>query len=227
MRVYLGFATLLLVACGADVEQTIANKPVTSDTGWAYASLEGDVRDTLLTCGVDAAAFDGLVRLPQQDFDQDFDGGWRSVAERDGCNDAAGELILAYMHYSAPRPPTDMSILRWHAGQMKAYAGKTEQALALFAGTYGDSDDLAWNLYVDATLAFLQNDLAGIETAYAQLSGLDVSEELQAARQKFLDDNPQVTMPDGFVTEPQNLSVVSDLRDCFGKPYSEAYGGCD
>ena len=32
-------------------------------------------------------------------------------------------------------------------------------------------------------------------------------------------------MPEGFVDEPANLSVVRGLLNCFGQPYAKAYGG--
>ncbi|MEM9600972.1 MAG: hypothetical protein AAF926_08110 [Pseudomonadota bacterium] len=193
----------------------------------AYAALGSDAQDALADCNVDAAEFDRLMALSQRAFDQDFQGGWRTVAEREGCKSVAGDLILAYMQYSHPTPPDSLGILRWHAGQMKAMAGETTQALALFAGSYESEENVEWNLYVDATLAFLDGDRDGVVVAYEALSQVKVSPEQTAARQRFLDENPTIRMPDGYLTDPVNLPVIRRLRDCFGQPYLIAYRGCE
>lgn len=225
--------SLGLAACNAEGDPLhvagveSADALVPADASWAYAVLDADVRLGLATCDVDGAEFDRLMALPQKAFDQDFQGGWRPIGDTEGCYDAAGDLILAYMAYSVPVAPDRLQILRWHAGQMKAFAGKNTDALALFAGTYEAEDDVEWKYYVDATLAFLKQDLSGIETAYEKLSTFEVSDESKASRQRFLDENPNITMPDGFLTEPANLLVIKRLSDCFGRPYKEAYRGCD
>ncbi|MEQ8434624.1 MAG: hypothetical protein RIA71_10315, partial [Oceanicaulis sp.] len=114
-------------------------------------------------------------------------------------------------------------ILYWHEGQMRAFAGQTDRAAALF--DQARSDDPAWNLYVDASIAFLRRDRDALEAARATLARLRPSEAEQAARRRFLEENPSITMPDGFVEQPQNLSVVDRLRDCFASAYSQAYTG--
>ena len=44
---------------------------------------------SLVDCGVDQAERDRLMALDVRSFDQDFDGGWRAVSYRDGCELAA------------------------------------------------------------------------------------------------------------------------------------------
>ena len=196
---------------------------------FAYDLFPETQQDALRACNVDRGEFHRLMGLSQKAFDQDFEGGWRAVAYQDGCEDMAGEIIKAYMLYSAPHAPEQLRILRWHAGQVKAGAGKTQEALALFAGAYNPDpeDGTAWNLYVDATIGFLNQDKESIQTAYDTLSGIIVSEETKASRRKFLVENPNITMPPGFIDEPQNLGVVKTLLECFGRSYSEAYGNCE
>lgn len=221
-------AAFTLAACTAEVSAPPAPTVVAlpANASLAYKALDEDIRGAFTRCDVDAEEFDRLMALPLQAFDQDFTGGWRPVGDKDGCHDAAGELVLAYIHYSVPSPPSDIQILRWHAGQMKAFAGQTDEALALFSGTYEGPDSIEWNLYVDATLAFLQQDREGVEAAYDTLAKFEVPAERQAARQRFLDENPNIRMPDGYVTDPINLPVIKRLRDCFDLPYKEAYRGC-
>lgn len=114
-------------------------------------------------------------------------------------------------------------------GKKKASAGKYDEAISLFKGTYKSDHEHgeAWNLYVDSTIAFLRNDLSKLKQAHDSLSNLPVSEEKKESRRKFLKDNPNIAMPDGFVDQPSNLAPVEALVKCFGQPYSKAYGNCN
>lgn len=191
-----------------------------------FAILDNLVRDDLLRCGVNQDEFNRLLSLPENKFDQDFEGGWRATTYKEACNNAAAEMIKAYILYSEPKPAKNQNILRWHAGQTKAAAGNYDEAISLFKGTYEPDQDrgIAWNLYVDATLAFLQNDREALTLTHDTLAKLTVSEEEKANRRKFLKDNPNITMSEGFVDNPNNLAPVKSLLRCFGQPYSVAYG---
>lgn len=212
-------AIFVLVSSCANQSQDIDTS--TSQTTYLTKSMED--------CGIDATEHDRLLSLSQDDFDQDFKGGWRIYAYKDGCKNAAAELIKDYILFSRPNPPNRHGILRWHAGQLKAGSGRTKEAIQFFHGTYKDLDDHGetWNLYVDATIGFLENDKNKVQDAYDALSDITVPESLKEERRNFLKNNPDITMPEGFVEEPQNLSVVRRLLNCFGKPYSEAYGDCE
>lgn len=178
----------------------------------------------LEACGVHAERLDTLLSLDQQAFDQDFSGGWRTVAARQGCDAATADLIEVWRDHS-PNMESP-SILHWHAGQMRAYAGDYEAAVALFDASRFDQPE--WTLYVDASIAFLQRDRAALQAARDALATLTPSAEEIAARRRFLEDNPQITMPEGFVEQPQNLNVVDRLLNCFEGSYAGAYSGeCD
>lgn len=197
----------------------------------AFAALPPASQAELERCGVDEAALNEYLALEQNDFDQDFKGGWRGVSYRDGCSMAAAELIKAYILYSVPTEPKNLSLLRWHAGQALATDGFEADALPFFRGAYHQSIKIGepdpWNLYVDATIAFLENDREGLVKARDRLAAVPVTDEEKAAKQKFLDDNPEIFMPEDFVDDPGNLSVVKGLLACFGQSYREAYtGGC-
>ena len=221
----LAAASFTFIACNAASEPALAQ----AEYSGAFAVLQTDIRGELISCGVDQPEFDRLLNLSQNKFDQDFEGGWRTIGYKDKCQNAAAEVIISYMLYSEPYPPESMGILRWHAGQTKAGAGKYEEAIALFKGTYKSDDDhgTPWNYYVDATIAFLENDQPALQRAHDELAKLTVSEDEKASRRKFLKDNPKISMPDGFVDNPQNLTTVTKLLNCFGKPYREAYGRCE
>lgn len=196
----------------------------------AFAVLPEAAQAELKRCGVDAAELDRLLALDEQAFDQDQKGGWRAIKRKDGCGKAAGEAIKAYILYSVPTPPRDHEILRWHAGQALAIAGFEQEALPFFRGSYGRTGKEeggkkdAYDYYIDATIAFIENDEEALLAAREALAAFVPSEEEQAFRRKFLADNPNITMPEGFVDQPQNMTVVDDLIACFGKPYGETYG---
>lgn len=211
------FATVLLML-------TASLSPIEHRT--EFSDLSSDIVQRLTICDVDEARFASLMDLEHDAFDQDFDGGWRVIADLDGCEHAAADLLIAYMEHSPHFDPDQPGVIGWHAGQMLAIAGETEQAIPYFEARRTGAED--WILYVDATLAFLNRDRAAAETARAMLANMLPSEELMAARRQFLADHPNISMPDGFVEQPQNLSVVDGFLKCWDHPYSVAYGGhCD
>ena len=206
----------------ASMALAIQSEPAAS----AYPLLDPEAQARLESCEVDAARFDALMALDPQSFDQDFSGGWRPVGDKTGCERAAADLLIAYMDHSPHFNPERPGVIGWHAGQMLAMAGQVELVIPYFEAKRSGSPE--WTMYVDATLAFMRRDRAAAEAARAELSTLRPSEEEIAARRQFLAVNPQITMPDGFVEQPQNLSVVDGLLACWDQPYSMAYGGhCD
>jgi hypothetical protein len=194
-----------------------------------FDALPEVTQAALIACDVDADETNTLLALDPRAFDQDFSGGWRPIGNRD-CHVAAAGLILGYIDQTSyDLGDRQIRLMRWHAGQMMAYAGDYASAIDLLEDTHNpDSDDPSWNLYVDATLAFLRRDRDAIQAVRDQLAAVPVSEEEQEARRQFLRDNPRIHMPSGFVTEPANLPVVDRLLDCFDADYGTAYQGeCD
>ena len=194
-----------------------------------FGLLPPEQQARLEACNVDEMAFERLMELDIETFDQSFDGdGWRGVAAQEGCEAAAADILEAYILFSRPYADGFDRTVKWHAGQLRASAGETDRAIAIFKGTYdrlnvGDIDAVEWNLYVDATIAFLQDDYDALVAARDELAKQEVSEDEKAARRKFLADNPNIQMPEGFVDAVQNLNVVEGFVTCFGKPYSVAY----
>ena len=79
--------------------------------------------------------------------------------------------------------------------------------------------DVAWNLYVDATIAFLNKDLAALEKARTTLAALQPSGDVRV-RNGYLEINGEQSK----IRWPVNLDVVGGLYNCFWKSYSDAYG---
>ncbi len=140
-------------------------------------------------------------------FDQDLNGGWRPIAQRDGCVDEAADLIRAYREFVTSRT----LILYWHEGQLRAELGETEAAIALFERSRREpaDDEYGWNHYVDATIAFLRQDRSALEAARGRLAKAKV---------------PDFPADWRGSRGPMNLDVVDGLLSCFGRSYKDAYG---
>lgn len=157
---------------------------------------------------------DAMLALDQQAFDQDMDGGWRPLGQRDGCEAAAAELIREWRHAKRAHG----SILYWHEGQMRAFAGQTEQAIALFQLTYKPPEedaDFGWNHYVSGSIAFLTRDRERL------------GRSIEALRTVPEPEDTSFTTPDGVVIQmdwPPNLNVLEAFDHCWEKTYREAYG---
>lgn len=156
---------------------------------------------------------DAMLELSRDDFDQDMDGGWRVLSKR-GCYAEAAELIRAWRHEKRDHT----SILYWHEGQMRAFAGQTEEAIALFDLTRSSLDDdsgFGWNHYVDGTIAFLRRHREGLDRAMERLRSIPEP------------SNNSFTRPDGTVVQlswPPNMNVLEAFARCWDEPYSTAYG---
>jgi hypothetical protein len=161
-------------------------------------------------CSYDLEA---MLALDRSAFDQDMAGGWRVLGMKDGCEIATAELIRAWRHEKRDHS----SILYWHEGQLRAEAGQTDEAIALFRLTYKSvalDAGFGWNNYVDGTIAFLEGDRETLSIAIE--------------RQRHL-PMPQISMirPDGTpakISWPPNLKVLEAFERCWGKSYKEAYG---
>lgn len=164
--------------------------------------------------GSDPCAYDRgrLLALDQKAFDQDLQGGWRVLTENPRCYVAAADLIRDYRE---AHDSTD-SILFWHEGQMRAFAGQSEAAIELFEKSrHKEPDWTGWNLYVDGSVAFLRHDRSALQAARDKLAALP----------KPPDWPP--TGPDGKpfnVPWPPNLNVLDGFIACFDQIYEKAYG---
>ncbi|MDY7098478.1 MAG: hypothetical protein SXU28_10110 [Pseudomonadota bacterium] len=160
-------------------------------------------------CSYDLEA---MLKLDQKAFDQTLpDGGWRGLYKR-GCYAEAAELIREWRHAKRDHA----SILYTHEGQMRAFAGQTDQAVALLRLTYKPLDEDAkfgWNFCMDGTIAFLERDQKGLNKAIERLKSVPKSE----AEMVYADGTP-VKMK-----WPPNLDVLEALERCWDRSFAEAY----
>ncbi|MEL6529931.1 MAG: hypothetical protein AAFQ27_08205 [Pseudomonadota bacterium] len=154
---------------------------------------------------------DAMLVLDRQAFDQVLpDGGWRSLYN-DGCFAEAAELIREWRHEKRDHA----SILYTHEGQMRAYAGQNEQAVALLQLTYkpADRDAAGWNFYMDGTIAFLKRDREALGKAIERLKVVPKPASLRAVG---TDGKPIK------VKWPLNLDVLEAFDRCWDRSFAEA-----
>lgn len=139
------------------------------------------------------------LALPFEEFDQHGEGGWRRLAAAD-CDAESTQLIEAYMARQAKTHP----VLRWPASQPTARAGDYARGIAAARQTRQPDEannELPWNAYVDATVAFLQGDREAPGANRRHLAATTARSE----------------------THRPNLASVERLQRCFGQPYTQAY----
>jgi hypothetical protein len=163
-------------------------------------------------CSYDLEA---MLALDRKAFDQTLpDGGWRSLYER-GCYAEAAELIRTWRHEKRDHA----SILYTHEGQMRAYAGQIDEAVALLRLTYKSMDkdaNFGWNFYLDGSIAFLERDRAGLARAIDRLNAIP---ERDASVRMVRSDGTPIT-----IKWPPNLDVLEAFERCWELSFAEAYG---
>ena len=136
-------------------------------------------------------------------FDQTHDEGWRAMAKQ-GNYALAARTIEDYLEANLDLTEGQQRVLHFHAAQMFAFAGQTDDALwhlpFSFEPEDGEPKLILWNDYVAATEAFLRGNYP----------------ELLAARERIA-NGPECG---GTIA---NLSVVDRLLANFDRPYSQAY----
>lgn len=182
-------------------------------TGVTYQSFGQQPPSSPDICAYDK---DAMLALSQNDFDQNPNGGWRAIAQKDECFIVAADLINEYRTVHA----LDASILYWHEGQLRATVGDNAEAIALFQMSRSESgvDSFGWNHYVAATVAFLQKDKDTLMEARELLSRVEKPQNMRPS----VDTNGN---PIEF-SWPPNLDVVDRFITCFDEPYEVAYSGC-
>lgn len=167
-------------------------------------------------CVEDRSAF---MAMDYWTFDQAPEG-VRSISDRPGCDAAAADLTRDYhaMLRERGEPVThdydgqtvtmsedgEMSILYWHEGQLRAFAGNVGAAANLFRKSLKPEEEnyQGWNQYALASIAFLEKDLEALQGYRGALA------------ERVPDDN-------------LNLGVVDGLIACFDRSYADAYSAAD
>jgi hypothetical protein len=210
MRISLGSSVFLWAA----IASALSAAPVLAEGPTADGSARPE-------CAYDREA---TLALEFVAFDQTEGKGWRPLNDAQ-CYVEAAELLRGWQarrsgdfDLAKPDDRFKAEILRWHEAQMWAFGNRTDLALPLFATTRrkGESfSDVAWNYYVDGTLAFLQRNRPGLEDAIAGLAVVPKPPGWDNARGA---DGQPISM-----RWPQNLDVLDGLLRCWEQPYAVAY----
>lgn len=169
------------------------------------------------TCLEDARA---LLALGFQDFDQgvrvDENGqrkewGWRTVYHKPGCVAAAADLIATWRTRNASKLNMwTQNWMRFHEGQLRAEAGQTARAIALIK--FGYDSDPSWNLFVDAILAFLNDDRTKLMETRSALLALPEPANWKSTQALLKEKGQEMNWP-------LNIEAVDHLVLCFGRGY--------
>ncbi|MBB5203170.1 hypothetical protein HNQ51_000463 [Inhella inkyongensis] len=141
------------------------------------------------------------LKLPYWEFDQ-TEAGWRQLG---ACPAEAAQLLERYVAKQA----REQRGVRWHLAQTLALSGQAARAADEAQQSIDPHEDpnttaFSWNSYVQATIAFLRNDRARFDTHYR---------------------THQATV-DKHAGNKINFEVLTGLKQCFGRPYKEAYEDC-
>jgi hypothetical protein len=121
------------------------------------------------TTGLQDSVLRPMLALGFGEFDQDMTGGWRRYEVAKDYLTAA-RILDAYRVGRDSLRAWQQILLSFHAGQMYAYAERTDTAIARFL-IAADSESVGpgWEPYVRATIAFLRRDRGALEEAYRAL----------------------------------------------------------
>ncbi|MBN5051021.1 hypothetical protein JY456_11710 [Stenotrophomonas maltophilia] len=177
------------------------------------------------SASADECRFDNraeLLAMSPEAFDHGPGEGWDALVRRAGCQLELADLFAAYRRQAKASGHPE---LVWHEAQLRAYEGQRDPASALMRLTYkrAGADPEGWNLYVDATIAFLDDDLPALRRVRARLAALPLP--------------PGTTLRDGMVEMrsaeglqhvawPPRLKTVDDLIRCMYQPYALASESC-
>lgn len=221
---------LCLILTCFTIFMSVEAKQAESTAPKLFSSLSKTTQKILQSCDVGEGELNRLLALSYDGFDQDFDGGWRALSHKENCKLAAQKTVELYILFNNAINLNQLRLLRWHAGQIAADLNNYPMAIAFFKASIETGSEAAkskkpWNLYARGSIAFLMRDKAALQQIRNELSTIPVSEAEKNSRREFLKSNPNIRMPDGFIDEPQNLSVLDRLLRCFEQPYEDAYSG--
>lgn len=163
---------------------------------------------------------EALLALDYMIFEYDYEKGYAPISQKEGCRLAIADLIRDYhnalrkkgepvfyeqdSHKVSLSDDGAVSTMYWHEGQIRAFESQTNDAIELFRMSLKPEGDnsRAWNSYVRATIAFLENDIVA----------------LKIERENLIKAND----PFGV-----NLNVLDGLIACFGRSYDVAYSSAE
>lgn len=150
------------------------------------------------------SSYEKYLNMSYVEFDQRRDG-WRYfISSKEANYQKAAELLIYYIQNKNGLNKYENNILYFHVGQMHAYLNSYQLANFYFTKSFTENDNglksKYWNIYVKATICFLDKDSNGLIECYEEMKKLP-----------FLDG-----------TQP-NLPFLESFIKNIDKPYKEIY----
>jgi hypothetical protein len=165
---------------------------LTRRTAWLTAIL------FLAVIGCRAGEDEAFLDLSWEAFDQSPTSGWRPLAGR-GDYAGAARMIEAYLDHRHDILPAQRGYSRFHAGQLRALHGETDEALLHFdRATVTDMPPefpQSFNVLVVGTRSFLRDDMAAVRAARDEVAAMT---GLTARDSMFLDALDLLTRCEGL-----------------------------
>ncbi len=138
-----------------------------------------------------------ILDLTYLEFDQTPGSGFRRVADQ-GDFDGAAEMIEAYLAGRKGLERTQVGYLHLHAAQLWAFHGDDDKAVGHLrqarVDSIPDTFPQTFNAYIDATLSFILEDMAGVRKAKAEIMAMS---NLSYRDSTFLDSVNQLLLVEG------------------------------
>lgn len=131
-----------------------------------------------------------MLDMTPFEFDQS-ENGWRKL-DKQGLFLEAAELIASYVAANIKiieaQNQVSIQTLYFHAGQEYACAGKKYYAKAISFFSMSHKSKEGWDVYVDGTIAFLENDKKKLKQAANALKKLTKTDAMQLSNANLLQE---------------------------------------
>jgi len=191
---------------------------------WAQVPVK--TQKTFAECVADPKPY---LAMDWKNFDQGVapDGrewGWREVSSKPGCETAAADLMAMWMkEKGATLDARTRTFMTFHEGQVRAMGGDFRRGAEMIeAGRFFWDNKPEGAAYVDAILAFLRGDRAGLLAARERMMAIPEPANFARTQKAFREQA-------GWEPKwPMNIEAVDKMIGCWGKGYTGgSRGDCD
>lgn len=146
------------------------------------------------------ASEDVLMQETFQQFDQNLEGGWRTLQLKRDYLGAADAMLEYLSGHSATLKPWQKDSLAFHLGHVYAMAGKRREAIHWFQKSIADHR-MGNPAYVKSFMAFIEND-----------------------KPALMADRHTIAATSASHWRAEDLSEMDAMLDYFGEPFEAAWG---
>jgi hypothetical protein len=192
-------------------------------TAWAQVPVK--TQKTFAECVADPKPY---LAMDWQNFDQGVapDGrewGWREISNKPGCETAAADLMAMWMKENRDTLGAKQQLfMTFHEGQVRAMGGDFAKGAEMIEAGRAFWDKPEGVAYVDAILAFLRGDRAGLMAARERMMAVPEPPNFARTQKAFCEQA-------GWEPKwPMNIEAVDKMIACWGKGYTGgSQGDCE